>query len=110
MAASHSDRARQAGEQRYRHLFEHMPICILVTDLTVTPVVILEVNRRTELVYGYTAAELVGMPAADLVPEDARPAVQGILRRVQQGETVTAETTNRRRDGTLFLVLSLIHI
>ena len=104
MAASHSDRARQAGEQRYRHLFEHMPICILVTDLTVTPVVILEVNRRTELVYGYTAAELVGMPAADLVPEDARPAVQGILRRVQQGETVTAETTNRRRDGTLFLV------
>ena len=40
MAASHSDRARQAGEQRYRHLFEHMPICILVTDLTVTPVVL----------------------------------------------------------------------
>ena len=32
------------------------------------------------------------------------PAVQGILRRVRQGETVTAETINRRRDGTPFPV------
>ncbi len=88
----------------HRHLFEHVPICIFVADLTVTPVTILEVNRRAELVYGYTAAELVGMPAAHLVPEDARPAVLTILQRVQQGQTVTAETTNQRRDCTRFPV------
>ena len=104
MVTSESDSASQAGEQRYRHLFENMPICIFVADLTVTPLTILEANRRAELVYGYTAAELVGMPAAHLVPEDARPALLTILQRIHQGQTVTAETTNQRRDCTRFPV------
>ena len=59
-----------ASEQRYHHLFENMPICIFVADLAVTPTVILEVNRRSELVYGFAAAELVGKPANQLVPQD----------------------------------------
>jgi PAS domain S-box-containing protein len=92
------------GEQRYRHLFEHMPICIFVAGLTVTPAVIPEVNRRAELVYGYTSAELVGNPATHLVPEESTASVQNILQRVQRGETVTTETTNRHRDGTTFPV------
>src|SRR5512136_3072924 len=104
MVTSQADSASQAGEQRYRHLFENMPICIFIADLTVTSATILEANRRAELVYGYTAAELVGMPAAHLVPEDARPAVLTILQRVRQGQTVTAETTNQRRDCTRFPV------
>lgn len=104
MTTPYFDSASQASEQRYRHLFVHVPICIFVADLAVTPVSILEVNRRAELVYGYTAAELVGMPAIRLVPDDARPTVLAIVQRVQQGETVTAETTNQRRDGTSFPV------
>ena len=101
---SQSDTGSQAGEQRYRHLFEHMPICIFVADLTVTPPIFLEANRRAELVFGYTAAELVGMPAARLVPEDARLAILSIVQQVEQGQTVTTETTNQRRDGTRFPV------
>jgi PAS domain S-box-containing protein len=104
MVTNESDSASQAGEQRYRQLFEHAPICIFVADLTVTSLTILEANRRAELVYGYTAAELVGMPAAHLVPEDARRAVLAILQRVQQGQTVTAETASQRRDCTRFPV------
>ena len=104
MGTSQTDRANQAGEQLYRHLFEHMPICIFVANVTVTPATILEVNRRAELVYGYTAAELRGMPAAQLAPEDTRPTVQSIVQRVQQGETVTIETIGRHRDGTCFPV------
>ena len=104
MVTSQSDSGNQAGEQRYRHLFEHVPICIFVADLTVTPATLLEVNRRAELVYGYTAAELVGMPAIQLVPEEAMPTVLTIVQRVRQGETVTAETTNQHRDGTRFPV------
>ena len=46
MMTSQADSASQAGEQRYRHLFENMPICIFVADLTVTPLTILETNRR----------------------------------------------------------------
>ena len=104
MGTSQTDRANQAGEQRYRHLFENMPICIFVANVTVTPATILEVNRRAELVYGYTAAELMGMPAAQLAPEDARPTVLSVVQRVQQGETVTIETIGRHRDGTCFPV------
>ena len=104
MVTSESDSASRAGEQRYRQLFEHMPICIFVADLTVIPVTILEVNQRAELVYGYTAAELVGMPAAQLAPEDARPTLLSVIQRVQQGETVTIESISRHRDGTRFPV------
>jgi PAS domain S-box-containing protein len=81
-----------------------MPVCILVADLTVTPSVVLDVNRRAELVYGYTAAELVGQATAHLVPDESRAGLQRLLRRARRGETVTAETTNRRRDGTTFPV------
>jgi PAS domain S-box-containing protein len=104
MMTSQSDRANGVTEERYRHLFEHMPICIFVADLTVTTPTILDANRRAELVYGYTAAEFAGMPAAYLIPEDARSAVLTIVQRVQQGQTVTAETTNQRRDCTRFPV------
>ncbi len=94
----------RASEQRYRHLFQHVPICIFVADLTVVPAAIVEANRRAELVFGYTAAEMVGMPAAQLVPEETAPAILAIVQRVQQGQTVTAETINRHRDGTRFPV------
>lgn len=92
------------GDQRYHHLFEHMPICIFVADLTVTPATLLEANRRAELVYGYTSVDLVGMPAVYLAPESARPAILSIVQQVQKGQTVTVETTNQRRDGTRFPV------
>ena len=104
MTDSQSNGASHGGERRYRRLFENTPICIFVADLTVIPAVILEVNRRAELVYGYTAAEMVGNPADRLVPEECRANVQNIVERVQRGETVVAEATNRRRDGTTFPV------
>jgi PAS domain S-box-containing protein len=104
MVASQPDGPSDGSEQRYRHLLENLPICIFVADLTVTPAVILKVNRHAELVYGYTAAELVGNPAAQIVPEESRASVQDLLERVQRGETATAETSNRRRDGTPFPV------
>ena len=94
----------QAGEQRYRHLFEHAPICIFIVDVIVSPATILEVNRWAELVYGYPAAELVGMPVTYLVSEEAVPAILTIVQQIQQGQRVTAETTSRHRDGTHFPV------
>jgi PAS domain S-box-containing protein len=104
MVTDQTNSASQASEQRYRHLFENLPICIFVVDLSVIPAVILEVNRRAELVYGYTSAELVGNPAAHLVPEESRASFRDILQRVRRGERVKTETTNRHRDGTLFPV------
>ena len=103
-AINHATGARHANEQRYRRLFEHIPICIFVANLTENPPTILEANRRAELVYGYTANELLGMPSIHLVPEEVRPAVYTIVQQVQQGQTVTTEITNQHRDCTIFPV------
>ena len=83
MVADPATSTNQAGEQRYRHLFVHAPICIFVIDMTVSPVTILEVNKRAELTYGYLAVELVGMPAVHLMPDEAAPIIQTIVKQVK---------------------------
>ena len=92
------------GEQRYRHLFENMPIGIFVVDLTVSPAVILEANQRAGLVYGYKTREFIGLRWIQLAPKDARSAFLSVVQRVQQGEAVTSETISQHRDGTRFPV------
>ena len=104
MATNQIDSPSQTGGQRYRHLFKHAPICIFIIDLTASQATILEANQRAELVYGYTAVELVGMPVAQLMPEDVLPEALTIVQQVQKGQIVTTETTHQRRDGTHFPV------
>jgi PAS domain S-box-containing protein len=104
MVTGQTGRAIQANEQRYRHLFEHAPICIFVVDLAADPATILEANRRAELVFGYPAAELMGMSAAELMPAAARSTFLSVVQSVQQGQTVTIEALSQHRDGTSFPV------
>jgi PAS domain S-box-containing protein len=104
MLINEANAGNQSGEQTYRHLLKYLPICIFVVDLTIMPAIILDVNQRTEMVYGYPATELIGMPAAHLVAEDSRSNLQNIFERVKQDETVTTEITGRHRDLTAFPV------
>ncbi len=104
MVTNQNNFVSQASEQRYRHLFEILPICIFTINLTATPAIIMDGNRRAGLIYGYPAEELAGVPLAQLVPENSGEHIQGILQRVQKGETVTTEINNQRRDGTIFPV------
>jgi PAS domain S-box-containing protein len=92
------------NEQRFRHLFENVPLCIFEVDLSSTPPVILAANRRAEAVYGWSAEELAAMAPETLAPPEARPEIERLTERVRAGETVTVKTTNRRRDGTIFPV------
>ncbi|MBK8048095.1 MAG: PAS domain S-box protein [Anaerolineales bacterium] len=95
-------RSHLSSEQRYRDLFELLPLCIFVVDAKVIPATFVDANQRAELVYGYSNAELMGMPARELVAEVARPAILTIMQRARQGQTVKAEVLNQRRDGTRF--------
>ena len=104
MDTGEANNTNQNSEQRYHHLFEHAPISIFIIDLTVSPLTILEVNRRAELVYGYPAVELVGMAADHLVAEESFLAALDMVQQVQQGQRVTTEASHRRRDGTRFPV------
>lgn len=104
MATGESSTILKADGQHYRHLFEHAPICIFVLDMGTQPATILEVNRRAELVYGYSAAEMMGMPAVLLAPEEATHDLSSIIQQVQGYGIAKAETTHRHRDGTRFPV------
>jgi PAS domain S-box-containing protein len=92
------------NEQRFRHLFENVPLCIFEVDLCAAPPVILVANRRAEAAYGWTAGEFAAMSPEMLAPPEARPQIGRLIECVRAGETVTLETTNRRRDGTIFSV------
>jgi PAS domain S-box-containing protein len=58
-------------------------------------------NKGAERLFGYTAAEMVGMPITMLIPEDHLDEEPDILRRIRGGERVEHfETVRRRKDGT----------
>lgn len=110
MIPNDSTGGSQAGEQSYRHLLKNLPICIFVVDLTVNPVVLIDANRRTEMVYSYMIPDLIGCPVACIFAEDSWENVQDLFQHVQQGETVTAELTGRHRDETTFPIRMIASI
>jgi len=59
-------------------------------------------NKSAERLFGYTAAEAVGMPVTMLIPSDRLEEEPDILSRLRRGERVDHfETVRRRKDGTL---------
>ena len=57
-------------------------------------------NRGAELIYGYTAAEVVGKPITVLINPDRPDEMEDILARIRHGERVEHyETTRVRKDG-----------
>jgi PAS domain S-box-containing protein len=97
-------KSARANEQRFRHLFENVPLCIFEVDLCAAPPVILAANRRAEALYGWSVEEFASMSLEMLFPPDAHQVVGRLDECVRAGETVTIETSNRRRDGTIFPV------
>ena len=59
-------------------------------------------NRSAERIFGYTAAEMIGRPIAQLLPPDRLEEEIDILNRVRRGEVVDHFATIRqRKDGQL---------
>jgi len=70
-------------------------------------------NRAAELIYGYTAEEIIGKPVSNLLAPDRPKEMDEILAKIRKGERVDHyETRRRRKDGTLIdvsLTVSPIH-
>jgi PAS domain S-box-containing protein len=59
-------------------------------------------NAAAERIFGYGAAEMIGRPVRDLIPEDRHPEELEILQKIARGELVEHyETIRRRKDGSL---------
>jgi PAS domain S-box-containing protein len=59
-------------------------------------------NKGAQRIFGYTAAEAVGMPVLILIPEDRQHEEPAILARLRRGERIDHyETVRRRKDGVL---------
>ena len=59
-------------------------------------------NRGAELLFGYTADEMIGKPITTLIPPDRHNEEVSILERIRGGERVDHyETVRQRKDGNL---------
>lgn len=97
-----AEEALRESEERFRALFEDAPLCIFEVDLTQTPPTITRANRRAEQVYGWTFQEFASVPVDKIVPPDAIPEMARIMDALRAGETITIESVNQRRDGSVF--------
>lgn len=62
-------------------------------------------NRGAQLVFGYSAEEMIGRPILTLIPEDRHSEETEILERIRRGEKVEHfETIRRRKNGELIHV------
>jgi PAS domain S-box-containing protein len=60
-------------------------------------------NRAAELMFGYSAVEMVGESIRIVIPEDRQSEEDHVLGQIRQGKRVDHfETVRRRKDGSLF--------
>ena len=58
-------------------------------------------NPGAERLYGYEAAEIIGMPISILAPAERSNEITTLLSTARDGERVELDTVRRRKDGTL---------
>ena len=62
-------------------------------------------NKGAERIFGYSAAEMIGMPISILIPTDHPNEEPQILERIRRGERIEHyETQRRRKDGKIIEV------
>jgi PAS domain S-box-containing protein len=90
------------SEERFRALFENAPLCVFELDMTSTPPRVIHANRRTERVYGWSAAESAPASLDRIFSPEAQRDLERIMNALNAGETITLKSTGLRRDGTQF--------
>lgn len=90
---------RQAGEARYRALFEYAPDGILIAD---SQSYYLDANPSICTMLGYTRDELVGMHASDIVMQSEIQHIQAALDTINAKSDYMREWRLRRKDGSTF--------
>jgi PAS domain S-box-containing protein len=91
----------QAGEERYRNLFENATDGIFTLDLKTR---FTSGNKKAQEMCGYNKEELIGQYATVILPEEEIPRMADILKMVLNGEINTYETKIITKNGDLIPV------
>lgn len=96
--------------QRYWALFEAASDAIFLETLDGT---ILDCNPSCEKMYGYSRAELLGMNATDLVPEEFIETLEKLALDLQHarvtGRNISLEAMGKHKDGHVFPVEVMVN-
>lgn len=99
---------RKQAEQKIRfqaRLLDAVEQSVIAIDLEEN---IIYWNRYAEVLYGWSAAEVLGRRATDvLVAETTKAQAAEIMSRLQVGESWSGEFMVQRRDGTTFPVMAM---
>ena len=98
-----SERESQAAQRFQAQLLGAVGEAVIATDLDGT---VLYWNEAAELLYGWSANEVLGRPITDVtVPTDVTGDADEIMAAVTAGKTSSGQLTVERRDGTTFTAL-----
>ena len=99
---SHAQTRAEQVQRQMAAMVESSDDAILTGDVNG---IITSWNRGAEQLYGYSAAEAIGMPVDILGPPERPEEVPGITRKVMRGESIQHHTSERiRKDGTRIAV------
>ena len=104
-----AEAAMRESEQRFRNIFNNVPIGVVYTDLRGN---VLQTNPRFCELTGYTASELVGMPSLDFTHPDDVLQDADLSRQLVTGE-IPMYRRNKRyiaRDGRTLWVQSTVSL
>jgi len=96
----------QESEIRYRFLFEHNPLPMLIYERATLQV--LAVNEAFIRHYGYNREEALGLRLTDLHPDEQKEEVTALIPQLS-GHTCTGEWQHRKRDGAFITNVVFSH-
>ena len=91
----------RASEARFRTFVDHARDAFFLLDGKFT---VVDVNRQACESMGWSREELIGMHPRDFDAALDEASVARLAERAEAGETITFETRQRRKDGTVFPV------
>ena len=95
------------SEARYRAVFEHHPLAMLVWEAETKR--FLAANDAALAQYGYTRDELLELTIWDIRPAEEIPRVRAIIERLPPGRHIFPGLRHQRKDGTTFVVDVVAH-
>jgi PAS domain S-box-containing protein len=93
-----AEEALRESEQKYRSLFEHATDSIFIIDPDTGR--FLDCNKNAAARLGYTKEELLNLKVFEINPPDAPADIKARFKKQIAGDSITFETSHRRKDGT----------